>query len=268
VSETYDLNIPEEGLDYNLLDLTFNPTTKAFIENNDIEPGMRVLDVGSGSGVMTHYLAKLVGPNGQVLSIDNSQEQLQRAERYCQQQGENNITFRHLSVYELASLKETFDVIYCRFVLHHVHRPRLAIQLFYQHLHQGGIYIAEEGIVSSAFSYPPSNAWRQSRGTIAMPDEEEDGVARDGEFGMKLYYWMKKTGFNINDIKLIQPVLSTKAEKVKLLEGHDAYKNTALLHGKSEQAWQDERNELIQLAQDECSIIGFYQSCQVCGIKP
>ncbi|WP_147281877.1 hypothetical protein [Legionella feeleii] len=50
--ERYDFEITEEGLDYDILDLSFNPTTQAFIERNGIKPGMRVLDVGSGSGLM------------------------------------------------------------------------------------------------------------------------------------------------------------------------------------------------------------------------
>ncbi|CZL29219.1 class I SAM-dependent methyltransferase [Legionella pneumophila] len=261
--EHYELEIPEEGLDYDILDMAFNPTTQSFIEMNGIQSGIRVLDVGSGSGVMTHYLAKLVGHEGHVLSIDNSLEQLRRAKHYCQEQGDNNVTFKQLSVYDLNSLNETFDLIYCRFVLHHLHSPRLAIHLFYQALNTGGIYIAEEGIVSAAFAYPPSKAWQGSRGHILPPEEEKDGISRDGEFGMKLFYWMKKSGFAIKDIKLIQPVLAIHEQKKKLLDGHDAYKKTALLQGKSEAEWATERQELIHLANDNFAIVGFYQSCQV-----
>ena len=44
-------------------------------------------------------------------------------------------------------------------------------------------------------------------------------------------------------------------------------KKTALLQGKSEAEWERERQELIRLAKDDFSIVGFYQSCQVCGVK-
>lgn len=266
--EHYEFEIPEEGLDYDILDMAFNPTTRSFIEMNGIQSGMRVLDVGSGSGVMTHYLAKRVGQEGHVLSIDNSLEQLQRAERYCQQQGAGNVTFKQLSLYELESLNETFDLIYCRFVLHHLYSPRLAIRLFYQALNPGGIYLAEEGIVSSAFAYPPSRAWQGSRGDLLLPPEEEtDGIQRDGEFGMKLFYWMKKSGFAIQAIKLIQPVLTTDEQKKKVLDGHIAFKKTALQQGKDEAEWAEERQALMDLANDDLAILAFYQSCQVCGVK-
>ncbi len=36
-------------------------------------PGARVLDVGSGSGYLTHVLSNLVGPNGRVIGVDHIQ---------------------------------------------------------------------------------------------------------------------------------------------------------------------------------------------------
>lgn len=264
--EQYEFEVPDEGLDYDILDMSFNPTTKSFIAANGIQPGMRVLDVGSGSGIITHYLAGSVGAQGQVVSIDISPQQLARAERYCQQQGDKNIRFKPVSVYELDSLNETFDLIYCRFVLHHLHSPRLAIRLFHQLLNKGGLYIAEEGIMSAAFSYPPSKVLQHNREQISSPSEEKEGTQRDGDFGMKLFYWMKKSGFTIKDLKLVQPLLSTYEQKKKLLDGHEAFKKTAILQGKKESEWEAEKQELIRLAKDKFAIVGFYQSCQVCGI--
>ena len=65
----------------------------------------------------------------------------------------------------------------------------------------------------------------------------------------------------------MQPVFITKAQKKNLLGGYDAYKKTALLQGKSESDWLAERQELIRLINDDFELIGFSQSCQVCGIK-
>jgi protein-L-isoaspartate(D-aspartate) O-methyltransferase len=38
-----------------------------------LKPGSRVLDIGSGSGYLTHVLAELVKPNGTVIGIDHIQ---------------------------------------------------------------------------------------------------------------------------------------------------------------------------------------------------
>lgn len=39
-----------------------------------LKPGAKVLDIGSGSGYLTHVLAELVKPNGRIIGIDHVQE--------------------------------------------------------------------------------------------------------------------------------------------------------------------------------------------------
>jgi protein-L-isoaspartate(D-aspartate) O-methyltransferase len=39
-----------------------------------LKPGARVLDVGSGSGYLTHVLANLVGERGRVVGVEHIQE--------------------------------------------------------------------------------------------------------------------------------------------------------------------------------------------------
>lgn len=60
---------------------------------------------------------------------------------------------------------------------------------------------------------PLSNAWDYRREVTPHPDEEIDGAKRDGDFGMKLIYWMKKAGFTIKDACLAQPLLATQHSK-------------------------------------------------------
>src|SRR5690606_31014121 len=102
--EKYDFDVGEEGLSYDILDYSFNPSTKDFILKNGLKKGDRVLDVGCGSGIMTQWFAKVVGPEGHVVSIDNSQEQLEHAKRNISRIGLSNVTFHHLSAYDLDNL--------------------------------------------------------------------------------------------------------------------------------------------------------------------
>ena len=44
-------------------------------------PGARVLDVGSGSGYLTHVLASLVGAEGRVVGVDHIQELVDLAKK-------------------------------------------------------------------------------------------------------------------------------------------------------------------------------------------
>ena len=49
-------------------------TVRAMLELLDVRPGMRVLDIGAGSGWTTALLAELTGPNGSVTGVERVPE--------------------------------------------------------------------------------------------------------------------------------------------------------------------------------------------------
>lgn len=60
----------------------------------DLAPGMRVLEAGSGSGGLTLYLARAVGPTGQVWSYESRPRHLERARRNLSEfEDWGNVTF-------------------------------------------------------------------------------------------------------------------------------------------------------------------------------
>lgn len=61
------------------------------IKNIELEHGMIVADFGSGSGHYTVSAAKLVGPSGNVYSIDVQKEMLQTVKSRCDSYGLNNV---------------------------------------------------------------------------------------------------------------------------------------------------------------------------------
>ncbi|HFL2715750.1 TPA: class I SAM-dependent methyltransferase, partial [Legionella pneumophila] len=259
--EEYQLETGESGLDYESLDLFFNPTTKSFMKANGLKPDLNILEIGCGSGNMTSFIAKEVEPLGQVIAIDNSESQLLFAKKTIQKAKCQNVTFKLLSAYNLDELNESFDIVYCRFVMHHLHSPRKAIQLIYDCLKPGGTYFSEEGIISAAFCYPPSSSWQFTRAIPQPPELQQDGVNRDGDIGMKMPCFMKEAGFQILDASLVQPLLTKISDKQLLLKEHGAFKKTALKQGMSEIEWQKQYEELARIASDDKYTIGFYQSC-------
>jgi len=58
------------------------------------QPGERVVDLGSGSGMDVFYAAGLVGPLGSVVGIDFTPEQLEKARRLADEHGITNVDFR------------------------------------------------------------------------------------------------------------------------------------------------------------------------------
>ncbi len=80
--------------------------------------GCRVLDLGCGSGRDVYALAQLVGPTGQVVGVDMTDEQLAIAEKYrshhAQAFGYDNVRFLHGYIERLEDLDlepGSFDVI-------------------------------------------------------------------------------------------------------------------------------------------------------------
>ena len=80
-----------------------------------VKPGMRVLDAGCGSGIITSILYDMVQPGGAVVGVDNSEDRIRYAREHHGRYGEID--------FQLRDLKGTFDgigqfdIIWVRFVL-------------------------------------------------------------------------------------------------------------------------------------------------------
>jgi len=97
-----------------------------------------ILDAGCGTGVGTEYLAHL-NPHAQVMAIDLSEGALEIAQERCRRSRAHNVQFQHRSLYDVAHLGQTFDMINCVGVLHHLPDPARGIQALANVLAPGGI---------------------------------------------------------------------------------------------------------------------------------
>lgn len=65
-----------------------------FLDLAVLRPGERVLDLGSGSGLDSLLAARQVGPDGRVIGIDMTDEQLAKARRMAADAGLDQVEFR------------------------------------------------------------------------------------------------------------------------------------------------------------------------------
>ena len=73
------------------------PSTVAdMLEWLDVRLGLRVLDVGSGSGWTTALLAYLVGAEGHVAAVEIVPELVEFGQRNCERAGCHNVEFHHV----------------------------------------------------------------------------------------------------------------------------------------------------------------------------
>jgi SAM-dependent methyltransferase len=79
-----------------------------------VRPGLRVLDLGSGTGQPALDLARAVGPAGQVAATDLSPAMLALAEGHARAAGLANIAFRQADAEDLHFPDEAFDAVTSR----------------------------------------------------------------------------------------------------------------------------------------------------------
>jgi arsenite methyltransferase len=82
-----------------------------FLQLAGIEPGERVLDLGSGSGMDSFLAAVAVGVGGRVVGVDMTAEQLAKARRLAAEAGFDNIEFREGYIENPPVEAEAFDCV-------------------------------------------------------------------------------------------------------------------------------------------------------------
>jgi SAM-dependent methyltransferase len=95
------------------------PATRVLLDAGGIEPGMRVLDLGTGLGHVAFDVADLVGKRGVVIGIDQSTRLLEIAERRRLAAGLDNVTFVEADVRTFRDA-EPFDAVVGRLILFHL----------------------------------------------------------------------------------------------------------------------------------------------------
>ena len=121
----------------------YERVTLRMLRNAGVEPGMKVLDIGSGAGDVAMAAAQLVGPEGAVVGVDMNPEILETARARAQQAGHANIEFLAGDALEL-ELPRDFDAVVGRLVLMYIADPVAALKQFATHLRSGGIVAFQE----------------------------------------------------------------------------------------------------------------------------
>jgi len=116
------------------------------IDAGEFSPADRVLDVGTGTGIISRLLSPLVR---HVTAIDSSPDMLNKTDGLC------NVDYRLCDVRDLPWKADAFDKVVARYVFHHITLgASKAMAECYRVLRPNGIMVFAEGV-------PPSNRTRQ-----------------------------------------------------------------------------------------------------------
>jgi ubiquinone/menaquinone biosynthesis C-methylase UbiE len=119
-----------------------------------VKEGMTVLDVGCGTGYFSLGMARLVGPTGQVVSVDTETEALEALRKKAEQAGlSGQIQARVCSEkdLEISDISGQFDFALAVYVVHHAQDAAALMSNIHGALKPGGeLLIVEPGHHASA----------------------------------------------------------------------------------------------------------------------
>ncbi len=134
----------------------YETNTQRLFEDAGIQPGMKILDVGSGAGDVAMLAARLVGPSGSVVGIDQNPEVLKTARQRASEAGLENVEFVEGDLRE-NDLSDDFDGAVGRLVLVYTADPAEAIASVAKHVKKGG-FVGFEEIDFHQFNYYTENS--------------------------------------------------------------------------------------------------------------
>ena len=139
----------------------FGPFTRQLFEEAGISRGMRVLDVGCGSGDVAFLAAYLVGPSGQVVGVDRERTAVDWANARGHSRGPTNVKFVEGDPAEM-EFDQQFDAIVGRLVLMYYPDPVDTVRKLMRHVRPEGLIVFQEIDLANARSVPAAPLFERS----------------------------------------------------------------------------------------------------------
>lgn len=176
------------------------PETSDLLDRVGLREGIRFLDLGCGGGDVTLAVANLIGPDGNVTGIDMDEVKLALARESARVRGLTNVEFRAENVNDWNE-PETYDVVYCRFLLEHLGRPLDLLRRMWAAVRPGGAIVVEDADFGGLFCHPPNDGfafWARAYPSVL---ESHGG---DPAIGRKLYEYFLNAQIPRPSIRLVQ----------------------------------------------------------------
>ena len=137
---THDRELARLGLQHRV----WRPVILDCWKKTGITVGKRVLDVGAGPGYAAVDLAEIVGPTGEVVALERSQNFVRAMREACRARSLTNVEIHKLDLMTDDLPKGDYDFSWCRWVVSFVSDPAVLVKKLAGVMRKGSIAIFQE----------------------------------------------------------------------------------------------------------------------------
>jgi 2-polyprenyl-3-methyl-5-hydroxy-6-metoxy-1,4-benzoquinol methylase len=248
-----------------LLHEVYGPGTEALFHRVGLRDGMRVVEIGCGSGNIACWVARQIAPHGSVMALDIAPDQIEQARQQAQSHNLRNIEFQVADAYSPRLPEESFDLVYCRLVLTHLTRPAAALAAMRSLARPGGLVVCEELDIGCWLCDPPATAMTRF---FALNGALAERRGENFCLGASLHRLFHEVGFARPEVGA-NFTLALRGEQKRLLGMTFAEFATELVQeGLATQEEVDRVGaDLMRLADDETVLFGFPLVAQVWAVR-
>jgi len=145
------------------------PRLARVVAEAHLRPGQRVLDVGSGTGVLIPHILRAVGEGGWVAALDLSAEMLAIARGKC---FPANVGFLQADIQQVPLADQSFDRVICNAAFPHFADERKALAEMIRVLRPSGLLVISHPIGREAVNALHRDAGEAVAGDRVLPGAE------------------------------------------------------------------------------------------------
>jgi ubiquinone/menaquinone biosynthesis C-methylase UbiE len=244
-----------------LLERVFGPATRNLLTDAGLRSGMRVAEIGCGIGRTAQWVATQVGPGGSVVGVDSSSEQLRLGEQSAAEAGIANLSFRQANAYETGLPRDSFDLVYSRFLLCHLTDPAKALAEMTALLKPGGVLACEDHDDGGICTEPATHAYRR---LVEISAAVNRCHGLDSYIGLKLPGLFREAGFRQPEVRVNQITVLHGEEKLFWeLTLREAAPAIVAAHASTSEELDAICEEMRKIAQDESILLMLARVTQV-----